>query len=193
MHPDFFRSGAYVVPPESLACTMRGFTLPELMVVLAIAAIVAMFAVPNFQATLDRQRISTVTADLHASVVLARTEAIRRNVRIDLVPMDGINWTTGWRVVVPPNPTGPLEVVYSRVPVTGGVTVTRGPAAVEPSLSYDGTGKSRLSTDATVPVSGEWVIAVPSRPAAPSRKLKINMLGRPSVCDPAQPAQPGSC
>jgi prepilin-type N-terminal cleavage/methylation domain-containing protein len=166
----------------------RGFTLVEAMVVLAIVAILAMIAVPSFQATLDRQQVTTVAADLHASVVLARAEAIRRNLRIELMPIDPLDWAKGWQVVVPPQGAVPSQVIYSRPAAPAGVVVMQNlvPAG-EASLSYDGTGKSRLASNAAIQRSGNWLISIPARPSAPSRKLAINILGRPLLCDPAQP------
>lgn len=169
-----------------------GFTLIESMVVLAIVAIIATFAVPSFQATLDQQRVATVAADLHASVVLARAEAIRRNIRIELKPTDGADWARGWQVVRPVSPTQQTEeIIYDRAAAPTGVEVLPDPSlAVEASLSYDGTGKSRLAAVPTTAHSGSWQVSIPNRPAAPKRRVVVNMLGRPSVCNPAQPQPP---
>lgn len=168
--------------------TPHGFTLIEMMVVISIVAIIASMAVPSFQSTLDRQRVSTVAGDLHASVVLARAEAIRRNTRVELAPSDLVNWENGWQVSVPAVGATAAQVIYSRPAVPTGVAITPNlnPAG-EASLSYDGTGKSRLATVPTSQRSGDLTISIPARPTAPKRKLAINSLGRPSLCDPAQP------
>lgn len=164
-----------------------GFTLIEVMVVLSILAILATIAAPSFQTTLDRQRVATVASDLHASVVLARVEAIRRNLRIDLVPTDGKNWAGGWEVRRPANAGQAAEVIYFRAAAPAGVVVAQDLRPTnEVSLSYDGTGRSRLAGNPAIQRSGEWVVSVPGRPTAPTRKVVVNKLGRPSVCDPAQ-------
>ena len=41
--------------------TMRGFTLIELMVTLAVLAILTMVAVPNFRDTIRRSRVSAAS------------------------------------------------------------------------------------------------------------------------------------
>ncbi len=56
-----------------------GFTVIELMVVLAVAAILAALALPSFNAAIERNRIIAQTNDFIAATMLARTEAIRRN------------------------------------------------------------------------------------------------------------------
>ncbi len=174
--------------PSVRTATTAGFSLIESMVVLSILAIIATFAAPSFQATLDQQRVATVAADLHASVVLARAEAIRRNTRIDLVPTDGKNWAGGWQVLMPAGAGQATEVIHSRAAAPAGVAVAQNlqPEA-DISLSYDGTGRSRSTNNPAIQRWGEWLVSIPARTAAPTRKVAVSQLGRPSVCDPAKP------
>lgn len=58
-----------------------GFTLIELMVTLAVAAIVVAMAVPSFQSVLNGSRLAGATNEMITSLQLARAEAIRRNAR----------------------------------------------------------------------------------------------------------------
>ncbi len=57
----------------------RGFTLIELMITIAIAAIGLALAYPSFTGLLRSNRVATGTNTLLASFNLARTEAIRSN------------------------------------------------------------------------------------------------------------------
>jgi len=54
-----------------------GFTVIELLVVLAIVAIVTTVAVPGFQGAVDSYRVRRATEDLIATIYLARTEAVK--------------------------------------------------------------------------------------------------------------------
>ena len=66
----------------------RGFTLIELLVTLAIAAILAVFAVPAWSAFWERQQANADVNTVTSALTLARSEAIKqsRDVRIDFLP-----------------------------------------------------------------------------------------------------------
>lgn len=78
----------------------QGFTLIELMVVLALAAIIATFAVPSFQSAMARQKLNLAASDLLVSVMQARSEAIKNNRRAIVQPIDSTNWSRGWLIHV---------------------------------------------------------------------------------------------
>lgn len=62
----------------------RGFTLIELMIAVAIAAILLALAAPNFTQALGKNRLSSAASELTGAVQLARAEAIRNNRRVTL-------------------------------------------------------------------------------------------------------------
>src|SRR5688572_15495817 len=57
----------------------RGFTIVELMVTLAIAAILFTVAIPSFNGMIARDRLRTQANEFVANLNIARSEAIRRN------------------------------------------------------------------------------------------------------------------
>lgn len=63
---------------------IKGFTLVELMVALAIMSILVMAAAPNFSAAIKRNRIESQLKDLSGHVKLARSEAISRSQTVTL-------------------------------------------------------------------------------------------------------------
>jgi len=69
---------------KSLAGKRRlgGFTLMELMVVLALVGVIMGLAVPNFRTFVLNNRLTGGANDLLGSIVLARTEAIKRQLPV---------------------------------------------------------------------------------------------------------------
>lgn len=84
-----------------------GFTLIELLMVLAAGLILLAIAVPEFSAVVQKNRIRATSSDLHASLNLARNEAIRRKHPVQVCPSGNGSycdpngdWNDGWIVVV---------------------------------------------------------------------------------------------
>lgn len=76
---------------------MHGFTLIELMVTLAVLAIILAFAVPNMSTFSKKQAVRSTTDELLLSMVYARSEALKRNESIYILPAAG-GWNNGWCV-----------------------------------------------------------------------------------------------
>ncbi|OGT34743.1 MAG: hypothetical protein A2W28_04270 [Gammaproteobacteria bacterium RBG_16_51_14] len=76
-----------------------GFTIIELMMTLAVAGILAAMAAPSMRNTLLNQRVKTAASDAHISFLLARSEAIKRSVDIEVER--NTSWSNGWDVQIP--------------------------------------------------------------------------------------------
>lgn len=91
-----------------------GFTLIEMMVSLAIAAILAQLAIPGFAMTIKRYQISAIKDELEASIYLGRAEAVRRGVPVILrrtidcgkTIAGNDDWSCGWEMFVDENLNG---------------------------------------------------------------------------------------
>jgi type IV fimbrial biogenesis protein FimT len=84
----------------------RGFTLIELMVTIAIAAILIAMAVPSFQSMLVNNRMSAATNGLFNALNYARNAALTGNTTVLVCPVGafgstacGANWPSGWMAV----------------------------------------------------------------------------------------------
>lgn len=80
-----------------------GFSLIELMVAIAIVAILLAVAFPSFEDSMRRNRLATTTNELLGSVALARSEAIRNTRGGGICASEdglecGEDWNLGWLV-----------------------------------------------------------------------------------------------
>ena len=86
---------------------MRGFTLIELMVTVAVVAILAMVAVPSFSEAMLSNKLAGYANNFVASALLARSEAIKRNATVTLCRSadpytscaNSGSWQQGWIVM----------------------------------------------------------------------------------------------
>ncbi len=70
----------------------RGFTLLEMMIGLAIVAVLASLALPSLSATIARQRLKAAAEMLAADLAEARHEAARRGLPLHLHFKTAANW-----------------------------------------------------------------------------------------------------
>lgn len=93
----------------------RGFTLIELMVTLAVAAILLTVGVPAFQEMLRGNRAATHANEFLTALNFTRSEAIKRGRNISLCPSSnqtacgGANWAVGWIAFVDADNDGVVD------------------------------------------------------------------------------------
>jgi type IV fimbrial biogenesis protein FimT len=85
--------------------TTRGFSLIELMITLAVLAIVLAAAAPSFSEMLQRTRAATQANELLSAFSFARSEALKRARPVSVCSSaDGLvcggQWSDGWLVFV---------------------------------------------------------------------------------------------
>ena len=104
--------------------SLRGFTIIELMVALAVAAVLITIGLPAFNGFLGQQRLTTYTNDLISGIAYARSEAAKLGgvVSVQALTTDNNNeWGGGYCIVAgnPGNCNGtPLRRVAAPTAVT---------------------------------------------------------------------------
>jgi type IV fimbrial biogenesis protein FimT len=75
----------------------RGFTLIELMTVVALIAVVSTLAAPSLSTLIASMNAKSASFDLVGDLAMARSESLKRNTTVSVVPING-SWTNGWRI-----------------------------------------------------------------------------------------------
>lgn len=157
----------------------KGFTLTELLIVVAIAGILLNFAVPSFTETLKDNRMATQINELHATLSYARSEAIIRNATVTMCrSSNGAScagsWHDGWIVFVDTNVDGDADAGEQILRVHDGRNS-------DLTLSFDQTRVSYASSGiATGGLNGTFTLC-DNRGDTRARGLVIGASGRPHL------------
>jgi type IV fimbrial biogenesis protein FimT len=82
--------------------TQTGFTIIELMIVVALAAVLLTIGIPGFQEMVQDNRRASATVEMISAIQIARSEAVKLNAPMTLCPSSdgsscsGTAWETGW-------------------------------------------------------------------------------------------------
>jgi type IV fimbrial biogenesis protein FimT len=166
-----------------------GVTLVELMVVLAIAAILATLAIPGFASLIHSSRLSSATTELLVSLHLARSEAIKRNARtVVCISADGSTcstnggWHQGWLIFHDANNNAALEpgetVIHARQALPDSIRLT-GNSTVSKYVSYAPSGGTKSVTGAFQ--AGTLNVCNVANASGAARRVVISSTGRPRV------------
>jgi len=133
------------------ALRQRGFTLIEALMVIVLIGVLLALAAPSFRNYMASQRVKTASFDLYATLIFARSEAIKRRVTVT-VAANGGNWATGWTVTA----AGVTPALRTQDALAG--VTTSGAASVVYRLDGRLTGGANIgvlirpeTADATIP------------------------------------------
>lgn len=98
-----------------------GFTIIELMVVVAILAVLAALAAPSFQTLIERWRVRLAAEEIEGTIYFARSEAIKRGGAVLIEAKSNSNdWQSGWNVT---HTVGGTKTVLQETPAQGRVNI----------------------------------------------------------------------
>lgn len=137
----------------------RGFTLVELLVVLAVGAILLTIAIPGYAFLANTSRLAAATNDVVTALQLARSEAVKRGTRVTVCkssnPMaaspachPAASWQQGWLVFVDGGVRGAIDagdtLLWGHGPLAAGAITASG-SNFSDFISYRSNGVSQGS------------------------------------------------
>jgi type IV fimbrial biogenesis protein FimT len=129
--------------------SQSGFTLIEVMIGVAIVAILMTMGLPSFTAWIQKAQIRTAAEAIQSGLMLARAEAVRRNTRVSF-SLAGPD--SSWSVAV----VNPAAAIQARSGVDGSnnavVTVAM-PNVLPVAVEFDGLGRASIATNLLIQVT----------------------------------------
>lgn len=166
------------------ACTVqRGFSVLELMVTVAILAVLAILAGPSFQPLMERWRVRSAAEDLASTLYFVRSESIKRGGGVILRASDGADWSQGLIVFQDVNSNGTqdtCDTTSANAPNECNLRLTEASAQV--TITPDPADTTTVTADRWGAFSAgvTWVVAPKGAGAShvSARRLCLSASGR---------------
>ncbi len=161
-----------------------GFTIIELMITILVAAIMVALAAPGMKELMERNRVQTAADTLFTSLMLARSESLKRNQPVVMCKTTdqancstavGVYWEQGWLVYADTDGDGSIdsdEILRVVEPMRNGDTV-RATGSFADSLTY--------RTDGSASGTGTFVLCNADGDTSFGREVDVSVTGRPRL------------
>lgn len=178
---------------------VRGFTLIELMVTIAILAILIGIAIPSFQTMIQSNRLQSASAEFQSALLMARTEAINRGGDAKVTILANLvgttrSWNNGYTLFVDRSGMNstlvqldtenaaaalrtPNEQLLNVPALNTAVNFTNTDNTPSFYMTFNGLGRSVSNSNALFPTGYQFTSAT-GVAASTARCLKLNSMGR---------------
>lgn len=170
----------------------RGFTMPELLISVAVIAILLALALPAFNSLVLDNRITTMTNRFVADLRLARSEALKRGARVIVCRSNDVRaasptcggdsqtWTQGWLIFANTDANTIFDTGTDTL-----LKVGEGISDTQLSIISNSSGDASISfnPDASTNQGGatlHWALC-DSRGASHGRRIEVPPTGRPRL------------
>lgn len=172
---------------RAVEASSSGFTLIQLLTVMAVLAFATFVAIPGFDAFLYRNQIEAETRRMFHAISLTRQQAIGRNTTVSMCPLQlqergspscGGTYSNGWIVFSNPDKDREIDIqtdsiirLYEPLPAGFSVTNRAGTREETDSIHFLPDGTSRRNRT--------LLICSPRPVVAPGKAIVMNRVGRP--------------
>jgi len=168
--------------PVRLLATARkakGFTIVELMVALAVAAVLASIALPAFNGFIVQQRLTAEANSFAGAIAYARSESTKRGATVSLQAraFDTANEWGGGYCVVLGNPGDCDDALRLYDPATLATMNAQGALNALNTLSFNSRGLFTLGNTGQIDLCSDDTLE------DPGRQLEISVIGRLNVSE----------
>jgi type IV fimbrial biogenesis protein FimT len=160
-----------------------GFTLVELMITLVIAAVLLGAVAPGMGALMERNRLQTGAHNLFGSLMLARSEALKRNQNVVMCKSADATacttsgeWNQGWLIYADADSDGapdPNEILQVSEALGQGDTLFVSGSDFSNVVSY--------RTDGSASGIGTFVLCNSAGDLNFAREVDVSITGRPKL------------
>ena len=175
-----------------------GFTLMEMVIVLAIIAIIASLAIPNAGDYVDNNRLAAAASDLAVAMQTARSESVGRNAPVTICAstQNGTQcrdaserWEKGWLIFVDDDTDDKIdageEVIQFHEAFADNVTI-RGTSGIDEPVTFFPSGRTSISSTQTL------ILCDHRGFGKDAKGIVVTILGRASIVA-AQSTGENSC
>lgn len=161
----------------------RGFSLLELMVTVAVLAIIAGAAAPSFRSMMQRSQLTAASNEMLAVFQSARMEALRTNSRVEVCPSSndstcaGSNWA---RVIMVAHKNGTSTVLRNVELNAAAVSIAPSSNIGTQKIWYLPDGFVRMGSSSAPVHVGTLGMCVSALSGENARNIRLNM-GRASI------------
>lgn len=171
------------------ACRARGFNLIELMIVVAIVAILTVVALPGFSGMLQNSNTRSAADSIENGIRFAQGEAVRLNRITTFTPTSTGGWSVTYTQITGAGDTG--SNVLQTQPSTYSSTLSVSPTT---AISFNGLGRAgagstfsaATGTTTFTPATAEvaYLVANSSTSASIKLSVRVSPSGKIRMCDP---------
>lgn len=151
---------------RDLILRQRGFTVVEILLVIAIIGVLLAIAAPSFVSYTSNVKVKSASFDLYAALIFARSEAIKRRQIVTVAPVSS-DWKNGWTIVAN---IGGVDTTLRTQDALSGVNFYLDPALAPAVFRMDG----RLNAS-----FGKLLIKADSPQSTEYRCVKVDLSGLP--------------